>query len=149
MHASNWIVTAASVSCCLAACSSDEVVRRDSPQPDNALPDGAVVMEADGAVMGTVINLGPTADAGPPMVGPLPDFHQALLGPGVTSADIARFDAAPAGSCKGPRIDYPLEGAVMPRNVFPPKIMWTPQHSAQASDLYRVRLKRPNATLDG
>jgi hypothetical protein len=37
----------------------------------------------------------------------------------------------------------------MPRNVFPPKIMWTPQHTAQASDLYRIRLKRPNATLDG
>ena len=84
MHASKWIVTAASVFGCMAACSSNEVLR-NSPQPDEALPDGAVVTEADGAVMGTVINLGPTPDAGPPMVGvPLPDFHQAYLGPGVT-----------------------------------------------------------------
>src|SRR5262249_18403181 len=67
----------------------------------------------------------------------------------VTADDITRFETAPAGSCKGPSIDYPLEHAVMPRNVFPPKIMWTSQHTAQATDIYRVRLKRPNATLDG
>src|SRR5258706_7520926 len=136
MHIRSWIITAPGIFGCIAACSSSESARRSGTEPDVVLPDGAVITQPDADVMGMVINVGPLPDAAPPAVGggPIPDFHQAFLGPGVTAGDITRFDAAAAGACKGPRIDYPLAGAVMPRNVFPPKIMWTPQHTVQATD---------------
>jgi len=79
---------------------------------------------------------------------PPSDYHKAVLGPGVTPADVERFDtASPAAGCSPANIDYPLDRAVMPRNVYPPKIMWT--YSAEEGDIYRVRLKRSNAMLDG
>jgi hypothetical protein len=151
MRIRGWTITAASVFGGMAACASGETPDRGSAEPDSAPPDGAVVTQPDAPVIGTIITFeAGVSDAGSSEGGaPIPDFHQAFLGPGVTAGDITRVDEAPAGSCTGPRIDYPLDGAVMPRNVFPPKIMWTPQHSRQSSDLYRVRLKRPNATLDG
>jgi hypothetical protein len=101
--------------------------------------------------VGTVLNLNPdagTTSSDGSVTAP-PDFHQAILGVGVTAADVTRFETAMPGSCTGPTINYPLDGAVMPRNVYPPKIMWTPSGTTSATDLYRVRLKRPNATLEG
>jgi hypothetical protein len=73
-----------------------------------------------------------------------------VLGPGVTPADQARIDGASPVADAAPRIDYPLEGAVMPRTVYPPNVMWTPQHaSPQAGDLYRVRMVRGASRIDG
>lgn len=75
-----------------------------------------------------------------------------ILGPGVTMADVERFMTARAASDEAttrPMIDYPLQGAVMPRNVYPPNVMWTPRHATASTDLYRVRMTRPNATVEG
>jgi hypothetical protein len=138
---------------CVQACASNEsgTRKKSDPANDDAGMDAGDDLDAgDAAPPNTVIDLGGSPDAGPTEDGgPLPDFHRAVLGPGVTVDDIERFDDADPGSCDGPDVDYPLAGAVMPRNVFPPKVMWTNQHTAAASDLYRVRFERPNATLDG
>ncbi len=80
------------------------------------------------------------------------NVHTTVLGPGVTDADVTRFNAATPSSdaSMSPTIDYPLSGAVMPMNVYPPKVMWTPHHAgAGATDLWRVRLVRPHSTLEG
>lgn len=80
------------------------------------------------------------------------NVNRVVLGPGVTMADVDRFRGAMLASDEAttrPVIDYPLQGAVMPRNVYPPNVMWTPRHAASPMDLYRVRLSRPNATVEG
>jgi hypothetical protein len=72
-----------------------------------------------------------------------------ILGPGLTSADRDRVEAATPVSDSAPRIDYPLAHAVMPRTAFAPNVMWTPQHTAQPSDVYRVRLDRGVRRVEG
>ena len=65
------------------------------------------------------------------------NWHGVMLGDGVTASDPDGFDAATASTdaASAPSVDYPLAGAVMPRNVYPPNVMWTPHHSAGAGDL--------------
>ncbi len=53
-----------------------------------------------------------------------------------------RYDPARAA-----QIVYPLEGAVMPRNVHTPHIQWTPVEGT--GDLYRVRVVKPHAAVTG
>jgi hypothetical protein len=72
-----------------------------------------------------------------------------VLGPGVTPGDQGTVDGATPVTAQAPRIDYPLAGAVMPRTVYPPQVMWTPQHTPQSSDIYRVRLDRGVRRVQG
>lgn len=75
-----------------------------------------------------------------------------VSGPNVSMADRERFErATPTGdAAQAPLVDYPLEGAVMPQNVYPPKVMWTPRHPMAApTDLYRVRFTRGRAIVEG
>jgi hypothetical protein len=72
-----------------------------------------------------------------------------ILGAGVTPGDQARVDGASPVPDQAPRIDYPLAGAVMPRTVYPPNVMWTPQHAPQPTDIYRVRLDRGMRRVQG
>lgn len=78
--------------------------------------------------------------------------RRVFRGPGVTDAMVASLDGAALagdGTAQSPRIDDPLQGAVMPRNVYPPDVQWTPRHPTPgATDLYRVRLERPHATVE-
>lgn len=78
--------------------------------------------------------------------------RRTFRGPGVTDAMVATLTGAALageGTPQSPLVDYPLAGAVMPRNVFPPDFQWTPRHpGAAAMDVYRVRLERPHATVD-
>lgn len=79
-------------------------------------------------------------------------YHDEVLGTGVSATDPAVFDGATPSTdaSTAPVVDYPLAGAVMPRNVYPPNVMWTPQHpSPGPEDLWHVRLERPHAVLDG
>lgn len=79
-------------------------------------------------------------------------LRREVFSEGVTPAERDRMDAAgpaPDAATTAATVDYPLEGAVMPLNVFPPRVMWTPRHTASPTDVYRVRLERPSATIDG
>ncbi len=80
------------------------------------------------------------------------NWHGTVLGSGVSPTDPDVFGGATPSTdaSTAPAIDYPLASAVMPRNVYPPKVMWTPHHpSPTADDLWHVRLARPHAVLDG
>jgi len=75
-----------------------------------------------------------------------------VYGPGTDATVRDRFNAAPVApdaATTGATVDYPLRGAVMPRNVHPPHLMWTARHTVAADDIYRVRLVRPHMVLEG
>lgn len=72
-----------------------------------------------------------------------------ILGMNVTDDAVTAFESATdsADAARKPRINYPLANAVMPLNVYPPRIQWTPQGRTAGTDLWRVRLVRPHATI--
>jgi hypothetical protein len=74
--------------------------------------------------------------------------HEIVNGPGAMGVAPSSFEGGAA--MMPPQIDYPLDAAVMPENVPPPRIMWTPKDPMVApTDLYRVRLVRPHVTIEG
>lgn len=69
-----------------------------------------------------------------------------FLAPGFNAGDTSKFDAAGAtGPAGTPAISYPLDGVVMPQNAAPANIQW---QGGVAGDLYRVRIEKPNATVN-
>jgi hypothetical protein len=70
---------------------------------------------------------------------------------GVTPADRMRVMStmATGAAAQTPLIDYPLSAAVLPQNVYPPLIQWTPRvTSTDATAVVRVRLARPHAVVE-
>ncbi len=69
---------------------------------------------------------------------------------GVSESDRATLDGlrSTGAAAEVPALDYPLARAVLPQNVYPPLVQWTPHHTARADDVYRVRLSRPHATIE-
>ena len=141
-----------------AGCAEAGVLSRDSGQQQrsDAAMDVAVGRDASRGDTSSAADtqhdaLPDSPSDGAADVAPTP-VHLVTLGPGVDPADPARIDAAPAAAdpASAPTIDYPLEGAIMPSNVFPPDLMWTPHHpGAMATDLFHVRLVRAAVTVDG
>jgi len=69
-----------------------------------------------------------------------------ILGDGVPPTMGDDFPAPIAGDPGSqPEIVYPLEGAVMPANVFAPTVQWNPV--GDAGDVFRVRLAKPHAEI--
>jgi hypothetical protein len=70
----------------------------------------------------------------------------------VSDAERDAFDATAAtgAAAETPAIDYPLARAVMPQNVYPPHLQWTPRHSnREREELWRIRLSRTHSVLEG
>lgn len=55
------------------------------------------------------------------------------------------FDGAAPGTEGPANIVYPLEGAVMPDNVYPPTVQWDPVGAE--GDVFRVRVTKPSVTI--
>ena len=73
-------------------------------------------------------------------------MHPVNLGDGVPPGASANFpDPLPTGAAS-PRIDYPLDGAVMPSSVKAPDVQW--EGAPVAGDLFRVRWTAGLATID-
>ncbi len=72
-------------------------------------------------------------------------LERTIYGPGVP-ADVAdRFvDPLATDPTRETTIVYPLEGAVMPQNVFPADVQWL---NGVAGDLFRVRLDKPSVSV--
>lgn len=59
---------------------------------------------------------------------------------------VARFEAAPVvDDARTTQLVYPLDGAVMPQNVYPADLQWL---RGDAGDLYRVRMEKSDITVD-
>lgn len=79
-------------------------------------------------------------------------YESVTMGMGVPADIATQFMGAMTVSdaAQGPGVDYPLAGAVMPRNVFAPQLMWTPHHmGAGRNDVYRVLVLRADAAIVG
>lgn len=70
-----------------------------------------------------------------------------VFGEGVTADVLPRF-AIPAidDPIREATLLYPLDGTVMPQNVYPADVQW---QTSTPGDLYRVSIEKPNATLIG
>ncbi|MCH2108449.1 MAG: hypothetical protein MK135_03920 [Polyangiaceae bacterium] len=67
-----------------------------------------------------------------------------IFGDGVESDDALRFAQLIEDESRAPTIDYPLDGAVMPQNVYPANIQWA---NGQAGDIFRITLEKPHALV--
>ena len=63
---------------------------------------------------------------------------------GVTPQEIDDFDTLPPEAGQTHPLLYPLDGAVMPNNVFQPDVQW---EEAMLGDVYRIRFTKPSATV--
>lgn len=72
------------------------------------------------------------------------NVRRVIIGTGVPDDVGARFSSATAGASTT-NLLYPLEGAVMPANVYPPTIQWEPAGAAE--DLFRVRVTEPGVEI--
>lgn len=72
--------------------------------------------------------------------------ERTLLADGVPG-DMAATFPTPASGEPGTQPDllYPLDGAVMPANVFPPTVQWAPLGAE--GDVFRVELAKPHASI--
>jgi hypothetical protein len=75
--------------------------------------------------------------------------RRTVIAPGAPADAVTRFGTTPPSTDPtAPQLVYPLAGAVMPRNVYPPNLQWNVRHARGADDLYRLRFVRPHATVE-
>ena len=55
-----------------------------------------------------------------------------------------RFENLEVNPALAPGVVYPLDGTVMPQNVFPADVQWL---NGELDDVYRIILKKPHATV--
>ena len=74
------------------------------------------------------------------------NLERTTLSAGLAADVAARFDAAPGATdlARAAGLTYPLDGVVMPQNVYPVDVQWT---RGAAGDLYRVTLQKPHVQL--
>lgn len=72
-------------------------------------------------------------------------IQQEIVGPGVPSDVADRFETTVADETRQAQLVYPLEGALMPQNVFPADLQWL---RGVDGDLFHIALIKPNARLD-
>jgi hypothetical protein len=74
-------------------------------------------------------------------------LERVVLGPNVSSDAPTIFETAPiAEPSLAANVVYPLEGAVMPENVFPAEVQWL---NGDPGDLFQVEVKKPSARVVG
>lgn len=85
--------------------------------------------------------------------GPLSDtstlsvrYAAEVRGTGVTDATVALFGGTPGSDpSRVARLLYPLDGVVMPQNVYPADVQW---ENGATGDFFRVVLDKPHAHLE-
>lgn len=72
-------------------------------------------------------------------------LERTLLGPGTDASTPGRFASPSAADpARAAGLVYPLDGVVMPQNVYPAHFQW---ERGAPGDLFRVRLEKPSITL--
>ncbi len=70
-------------------------------------------------------------------------FERVVLTPGLGPEAVDVFAAVPVLNPQ-PELVYPLEGALMPQNVFPADVQWL---TGNPGDMFEIRLEKPNALV--
>lgn len=72
-------------------------------------------------------------------------LENTIVTPGTDPAAPQRFGAQPTVDvARAAGVAYPLDGAVMPQNVFPADVQW---RNGAAGDIFRVRVSKPSAQI--
>lgn len=73
-------------------------------------------------------------------------LERVIRGGGITDADVAMFGTATPvdDGARSAGIVYPLDGVVMPQNVYPADVQWT---RSAGGDLFRVTIVKPGASV--
>lgn len=71
-------------------------------------------------------------------------YRSEILGEGVPADVASRFDAPSSDAMRRAQLVYPLDGAVMPQNVFPADVQWL---SGVAGDLFQIVLDKPHLSV--
>jgi hypothetical protein len=71
-------------------------------------------------------------------------YEQTIEGDNLPADYAQKFASSQADAAVGPDVVYPLDGAVMPQNVFPADIQWN--RGAQG-DLFKITLSKPGAEI--
>lgn len=71
-------------------------------------------------------------------------LERELVGAGVPADVEARFAAPVADDARRANLVYPLDGAVMPQNVYPADVQWT---RGVEGDLFRITLAKPSVRV--
>ncbi|MCC6876785.1 MAG: PD40 domain-containing protein [Sandaracinaceae bacterium] len=74
------------------------------------------------------------------------NLTRVVIGDGAPADAADRFTTLIDDPARRANVLYPLEGTLMPQNVYPPDVQW---EGGDAGDLYRVTLTTPRATLTG
>lgn len=74
------------------------------------------------------------------------ELERAYRGEGIGDAEVDRFaTATPADdAARSAGVVYPLDGVVMPQNVYPADVQWT---RSVPGDLFRVTISKPSVTV--
>lgn len=107
--------------------------------------DGAGLFTATGSA-GGVVTVTATSPAGLSAMATITvDLQRTVFDTGVDTTATAHFAGTPITDPTAIDVLYPLEGAVMPANVYPPTIQWAPVGAA--GDLFRVHVVEPHVDL--
>ena len=73
------------------------------------------------------------------------NIAQVVVTPGTDAAAASKFTATPTlDLTRAAGIVYPLDGVMMPQNVYPANIQWT---QGAVGDIFRVTITKPNLTF--
>ncbi len=103
---------------------------------------------ANGTVGGTAVVTVTVKNGGPDLTAESHlrvKLERIVIGPGVAPDAPDLFDTAPLfDPARAAAVVYPLDGAVMPENVFPAEVQWL---NGVAGDLFMVEVKKPSARV--
>lgn len=71
-------------------------------------------------------------------------LERTIAGPGAPADAASRFASPITDDARRAHLVYPLEGAVMPQNVYPADLQWL---IGGTGDVFRVRLEKPHAAI--
>jgi len=103
------------------------------------------VFTANGAIGGvvTVTAIVPGTEASAEATLTVTLAHE-LVGDGVPDDAASRFEAPVDDDTRQADVVYPLDGALMPQNVYPADVQWL---RGVDGDLYRITLRKPHAEV--
>ena len=120
------------------------------PNPIGSIDPETGVFTANGEVGGTVTVYVEVTSNGVPIRTTFQltvAVKKSFVAPGAPADAATKFTGTPVTDVsKSAQVVYPLDGVVMPQNVYPVDIQWS---VGNAGDLYRVRITKPNFDFTG
>ncbi len=100
---------------------------------------------ANGVIAGNAVIVAEISGVAPAMANLRVKIEKTDIGPGLTGDPAVLFGGTPlVDPLRAAEIVYPLNGVVMPQNVYPPDVQWL---RGDIGDIYRIRFTKPSLTV--